>query len=146
MLQHILNLKIFIVVLLALLYQLSSFGQNTKEDSLLVNREMIKWEALKTKDFGSHAEWFSKDFISIGYLPNSGVYRTGFGDKVDFPAMEDYPAATFNLSGFKILDVTENVKIISYQADGPLNLYVTTIWVEQNSEWKTIFYQATKYK
>ena len=129
-----------------LLTQLSLFGQNNNDDTLLVNREKIKWEALKTKNFGAHVEWFTKDFISIGYLPDASVYRTGFGDNFTFPKIDDLPSAVFNLSGFKIVNASTEVKVISYQADGPLNLYVTTVWAKRDNDWKTVFYQATKYK
>jgi hypothetical protein len=133
------------LALLFILLQLSSFGQSS-DDSLLISREKVKWEALKTKNFGLHAEWFSKDFVSIGYLPNATVYRTGFGDNFVFPKMDDFPSAVFILSGFKIVNATTEVKVISYQSDGPLNLYVTTVWAKREGEWKTVFYQATKYK
>jgi len=128
------------------LTQLSVFGQSSNDDSLLINRENIKWEALKTKNFGAHSDWFAKDFVSIGYLPDASVYRTGFGDNVVFPKMDDFPTAIFVLSGFKIVNASTDAKVISYKADGPLNLYVTTVWAKRENEWKTVFYQATKYK
>jgi len=129
-----------------LLMQSSVFGQHNNDDTLLINREKVKWEALKTKNFGAHGDWFAKDFAAIGYLPDASVYRTGFGDKVSLPKMDDLPSAVFVLSGFKIVNASKDVKAISYQADGPLNLYITTIWAKRENEWKTVFYQATKYK
>ncbi len=134
------------VIVISLLLQSPLFAQSLSDDSLLVNRERIKWEALQTKNFGSHREWFAQDFVSIGYLPDAGVYRTGFGDKFVFPTMDELPSATFVLSGFKVVNASPEVKVISYQANGPLNLYVTTVWAMRNKEWKTVFYQATKYK
>jgi hypothetical protein len=74
------------------------------------------------------------------------VYRTGFGDDFAFPKMDDLPPAAFNLSGFKIVNAAKEVKIVSYKADGPLFLYVTSVWAKGDNEWKTFFYQATKYK
>ena len=129
-----------------LLIQSSLFGQSNNDDTLLINREKVKWEALKTKNFGAHVEWFAKDFAAIGYLPDASVYRTGFGDNFAFPKMDDLPSAVFILSGFKIVSASAEVKVISYKADGPLNLYVTTVWAKRDNEWKTVFYQATKYK
>ncbi|MDB5202765.1 MAG: hypothetical protein JWQ27_2174 [Ferruginibacter sp.] len=125
--------------------QLSVSAQN-QDDSLLVNRERAKWEALKTKSFGAHPEWFSREMISIGYLPNNMVYRTGFGDKISFPKMDEFPAADFTVSGFKIVNATADVKIVSYQAEGPISVYVTSVWARKDNEWKTVSYQATKYK
>ena len=124
----------------------SSFAQTTTADKLLISREKIKWEALQTKSFGTHREWFAKDFAAIGYLPDASVYRTGFGDKISLPKMDSLPAAVFVLSGFKVVNASGSVKVISYRADGPLNLYITTVWANRAGEWKTIFYQATKYK
>lgn len=128
------------------LLQLSSVGQSNNDDSLLISREHLKWEALKSKSFGTHGEWFAKDFAAIGYLPDASVYRTGFGDKKSLPKMDSLPAAAFVLSGYKIVNASADVKVISYRADGPLNLYITTVWANREGEWKTVFYQATKYK
>lgn len=115
-------------------------------DALLISREQQKWKALSTKSFGAHAEWFAEDFVSIGYLPDASVYRTGFGKQAEFPDMADFPAATFELSGFKTVDAAPGVKVLSYQADGPVNLYATTVWAKRKGQWKSVFYQATKYK
>lgn len=134
------------LVAILLLMQYAVLAQSNKDDTLLVSREKIKWEALQTKSFGAHRDWFAKDFKAIGYLPDASVYRTGFGDKLTLPKMDDLPAAVFVLSGFKVVNASAGVKVISYQADGPLNLYVTTVWAKRAGVWKTVFYQATKYK
>ena len=135
-----------ILLLVFTLFQVSVFGQSNKDDTLLISRETAKWEALSTKRFGKHREWFAQDFAAIGYLPDASVYRTNFGDAVTLPKMDDLPSAVFVLSGFKIVNASTDVKVISYRADGPLNLYVTTVWTKREGEWKTVFYQATKYK
>jgi hypothetical protein len=145
MFLHLKQYRLMLVIIFTV-FQLSSFAQTNNDDSLLISREKIKWEALKTKNFGAHGDWFAKDFISIGYLPDASVFRTGFGDKMVSPKMDDLPAAEFILSGLKIVNVSPEVKVISYQSDGPLNLYVTTMWAKRDNEWKTVFYQATKYK
>jgi hypothetical protein len=137
------------VFLLSILFYTASFAQNESSDSLLIGREKVKWEALKTGNFGLHDDWFAEDFASIGYMPDGSVYRmekanlakpTNPGEKGKLPA------AIFLLSNFKIINASENVRIITYQADGPINLYVTTTWSKRGDEWKTVFYQATKYK
>jgi hypothetical protein len=97
------------------------------------------------KSFGTHNDCFSKDFAAIGYLPDGSVYRTGFSDKISLPKMDSLPAAIFILSGFRVVNASTNVKVISYRANGPLNLFITTIWAIREREWKTVFYQATKY-
>lgn len=140
------NARSLALATFVLLLQSPVFAQSNNDDTLLINREKVKWEALQTKNFGAHREWFDKDFAAIGYLPDASVYRTGFGDKVSLPKMDDLPSAVFVLSGFKIVNASTEVKAISYQADGPLNLYVTTVWARRENEWKTVFYQATKYK
>ena len=137
---------VLLLLVIFLLPQSSLFGQNNNDDTLLVNREKVKWEALKSRTFAAHNEWFSKEMASIGYLPDASVYRTGFGDNFVFPKMDDLPPSTFILSGFKIVNASNEVKIVSYKADGPLFLYVTSIWAKRDNEWKTVFYQATKYK
>lgn len=118
-------------------------------DSLLIVREKIKWEALKTGQFGMNSQWFAPDFISIGYMPDGSVYRsekantarpTNPGEKAKLPP------ADFALSNFKIVTATSDVKVVTYQADGPLNLYATTTWAKRGAEWLSVFYQATKYK
>jgi len=137
---------VLLLLVIFLLPQSSLFGQNNNDDTLLVNREKVKWEALKSRTFAAHNEWFSKEMASIGYLPDASVYRTGFGDNFVFPKIDDLPPSTFILSGFKIVNASNEVKIVSYKADGPLFLYVTSIWAKRDNEWKTVFYQATKYK
>jgi hypothetical protein len=144
--SHLIKSYGLLLLVIFLLIQSSLYGQNNNDDSLLVNREKVKWEALKSKTFAANAKWFSKEMASIGYLPDASVYRTGFGDDFAFPKMDDLPPAAFNLSGFKIVNAAKEVKIVSYKADGPLFLYVTSVWAKGDNEWKTVFYQATKYK
>jgi hypothetical protein len=126
-----------------------SFAQNASVDSMLVDREKIKWEGLKTGNFGLHSDWFADDFTSIGYMPDGSVYRmekanvakpTNPGEK------RNLPTAVFFVSNFKVVNASETVRLITYQADGPINLYVTSVWSKRGNEWKTVFYQATKYK
>lgn len=136
-------------LLCLLVYSGSLAAQSGNPDTLLIKRELAKWEALKTANFGAHPEWYASDFVSIGYLPNASVYRTGTG-KSQTPTVAQskakFPAARFQVSGFTIVTASPTVKIITYQADGPLNLYVTTVWTRRNNEWKSVFYQATKYR
>jgi hypothetical protein len=129
-----------------LLLAQSSDAQSTNTDTLLIRREHVKWEALQTKSFAAHADWFAKDFAAIGYLPDASVYRMGFGDITGLPKMDSLPAAVFVLSGFKVINASADVKVISYRANGPLSLYITAVWANREGEWKTVFYQATKYK
>ncbi len=122
--------------------------KNSRIDSLLINWEKLKWEALSKGQFGLHNEWFAQDFSSIGYMPDGSVYRAEKRN-VSKPTNElekaKLPAADFALSNFKVVTASSEVKIVTYQADGPLNIYVTTTWVKRNNKWLTVFYQATKY-
>jgi hypothetical protein len=135
--------------MLNIIFYSTSFAQSNNVDSVLIDREHAKWEALKTGNFGLHSEWFADDFSSIGYMPDGSVYRMEKANlsKPTNPGEKNkLPAAVFILSGFKVVNVSESVRIITYQADGPLNLYVTSTWSKKGNDWKTVFYQATKYK
>lgn len=132
-----------------ILFYSACSAQKDTADSLLISRENTKWEALKTGNFGLHDDWFADDFSSIGYMPDGSVYRmekSNLSKPTNPGEKGKLPAAVFLLSNFKVVNASESVKIITYQADGPLNLYVTTVWSKRHNEWKTVFYQATKYK
>ena len=125
------------------------FAQGNEVDTLLINREKVKWEALKTGQFGMNHEWFAPDFVSIGYMPDGSVYKSGktnTSKPANAPEKDKLPPADFALSNFKVVNASPEVKIITYQADGPLNLYVTTAWSKRGKLWMTVFYQATRYK
>jgi hypothetical protein len=125
------------------------FAQSDNLDSMFIGREKAKWEALKTGNFGLHNEWFTDDFSSIGYMPDGSVYRmekSNLAKPTNPGEKGKLPAADFLLSNFKVINASETVRLVTYQADGPINLYVTSVWSKRGNEWKTVFYQATKYK
>ena len=132
-----------------ILFCIDSFAQSNNWDSILIDRENAKWEALKTGNFGLHSDWLAEDFSSIGYMPDGSVYRmekTNLSKPTNPGEKGTLPAAIFLLSNFKVVNASETVRLITYQADGPINLYVTSVWSKRGNEWKTVFYQATKYK
>ncbi len=66
---------------------ISLFAQNSL-DSLLITREQSKWDAFNNGDFGKYKSWFSENFFSIGYMPDTSVYRTQDNNKkVSNPGM-----------------------------------------------------------
>lgn len=124
-------------------------AQTESIDSMLIHREITKWEGLKTANFDLHPEWFIAELTSIGYLPDGSVYKSGEEQTHESGSLlepEKYPPADFKLSSFKVIHAGPQVCIVTYQADGPLQLYATTVWQLMDDEWKTIFYQATRYK
>jgi hypothetical protein len=63
-------------ILVALILATGALGQNiNKDDTILINKEKAKWEALKTGDLDMYNKWFADDFVSIGYMPDGSVYR-----------------------------------------------------------------------
>jgi hypothetical protein len=134
----------------ALILITNASAQNNKnEDTMLINKEKQKWEALKTGKLLMQNNWFADDFVSIGYMPDGSVYRTekkNLAKPTNAAEKRELPPAIFMLSNFKTITVSPGVKIITYQADGLVNLYATTTWVKRNNEWKSIFYQATRIK
>ena len=98
-----------------------------------------KWKSLKTGKMPS-GNWFAKDMQSIGYMPDGNVYHTIYDSEkkrfvkpVDTLAQVKLPAADFILSDFKVVTASADVKILTYQSDGPLNLYATTVWTKRRA-------------
>ena len=123
----------------------------TKTDSLLISYEQVKWDAIRTGDHSVIIDWMSEDFFNIGYLPDGSVFRSGKESKPKAASsatagMKELPKADFQLSDFKVITATKDVKIVSYIAKGPLNIYATTTWVRRQKNWKSVFYQATAFK
>lgn len=120
-------------------------------DSLLVRQEKLKWLALSRGEFGQHPEWLTADFMNIGYLPDGTVMRYRQGAQVANPGQAPnkrlkLPPATFAVSDFHVLTASPEVRIVTYQARGPMSLFVSSTWVKQGESWKTLFYQATAFK
>jgi hypothetical protein len=99
------------------------------------------------------SDWFAKDMLSIGYSPDGSVYHTVYNpQKQTFTKANDslttvkLPPATFVLSNFKVLSPSADVKIVTYQSDGPIHIYATTVWNKRGDKWQSVFYQATKYR
>jgi len=141
-----------ILVLLSLMVGSSKiFAQQASVDSILIKNEMLKWKALSKGEFGSLKELFTDNFFHIGYMPDSSINRYQKGRKIPNPARDftkkiNLPPADFSLSDFNIVTASDDVKIISYIAKGPLDLFVSSAWVKKPEGWKTVFYQATAYK
>ena len=154
MCNSFLTLRRLVIFSCAQFFCLLVFAQDDNVDSMLVSREKQKWEALATGEPNPAAkDWFAKDMHSIGYMPDGTVYRTLYNsEKQSFTKSKDslaevkLPKATFVLSDFTVISPTADVKIVTYQSDGPIHLYATTVWHRRNDKWESIFYQATKYK
>jgi hypothetical protein len=144
--------RVFIgqTLLLGMLTTMRLAAQSLPVDSLLVRQEKLKWQALSRGEFGKHPEWMTADFMNIGYLPDGTVMRYRKGEQVPNPGQApgkklSLPPATFAVSDFHVLTASPDVRIVTYQARGPLNLFVSSTWVRQGSVWKTLFYQATAF-
>ena len=122
----------------------------TSTDSMLIKYEQQKWDAMRTGDYSLLQDWMSDDFFNIGYMPDGSVYRYQKKKIAVAPVnkkdMKELPIADFKLSDFKVVTATKDVKIVTYIARGPLNLYITTTWAKRQKNWKSIFYQATAFK
>jgi hypothetical protein len=122
----------------------------TNIDSMLIKREMDKWASIG-KGVSKPPNWMGDDFFGIGIMPDSSVYRSRNGKQVANPGVKTrknliLPPADFKLSDFQVMTPVENTKIVSYIADGPVNVFATTVWVNKGNEWRSVFYQATPYK
>ena len=122
----------------------------TSTDSMLIRYEQQKWDAMRTGDYSILQDWMSDDFFNIGYMPDGSVYRYQKKKKAAVPInkkeMKELPKADFKLSNFKVITATKEVKIVTYIAKGPLNLYITTTWAKRQKNWKSVFYQATAFQ
>lgn len=141
----------YVLFILIFFYTTPLFAQKLlNTDSLLISYEQKKWDAMRTGNYSLLQDWMSDDFFNIGYMPDGSVYRYQKKKTRQAPAktneMKELPKANFQLRDFKVITATKDVKIVTYIANGPLNLYITTTWAKRQKNWKSVFYQATAFK
>ncbi len=70
-------------------------------------------------------------------MPDTSVYRTQDNNKkvlnsgMPLVYNKPFPKAVFNLSDFHVLSPSEDVKIVTYIANGFLDLFATSVWTKK---------------
>ena len=122
-----------------------SNGKSAAKNSLaetLIAREKQKWESLANGRWLELKDWFSEDFVSIGYQPDGSVKMTNKAES--FAAAGALPAdIKFVLSDFRIVSADKKNAVVTYQAAGPIKVQATSHWTKRGKNWQTVFYQAT---
>lgn len=112
-------------------------------DTLLIEREKQKWQALESGKWTSVADWFDEHFIAISYgvmgSPKMTNKAQTFAVNPRLP-----PGVGFALKDFKVIRANGETSVVTYLARGPVAFYASSVWVKRDGEWKTIFYQATR--
>ncbi len=139
--------KIVIVLTLLSIISACSPGSNTmgpKEiESMLTKKEQEKWDLFAEGDIATASELYADDFINLGFTP-TGMVRQNKKEAFDMLAQVPPMPGSISLTDFLVVHGDDRSAVVSYKVAAPFgNLFVSSVWVERNGEWKTVFYQAS---
>jgi hypothetical protein len=108
-------------------------------DSLLEKLERAKWLAIETAD--SEQRSSSAPPQPRGQHGQSQSASTG-----NLPATistsPDLPLGHVTISDFQVQTPSPDIKILTYKAEEPVNLFVSSTWIKRNGIWETQHYQT----
>lgn len=112
-------------------------------DAEIQRLETSKWNPTTTRD--AYLGLFAEDFVSVEYGSDvqGGVHRKTRADVFSAPPL---PPAEFELSDWRFVHADPHVFIVSYRVKGlsfPWQAYATSVWVNREGRWQTVFYQAS---
>ncbi|HEX6642642.1 MAG TPA: nuclear transport factor 2 family protein [Thermoanaerobaculia bacterium] len=114
-------------------------------DAEIQRLETSKWNPSTLGSREAFMALFADDFVSVEYGSDvqGGVHRKTRADVFSAPPL---PPAQFELSDWRFVHADPHVFIVSYHVDGisfPWQAYATSVWVQRDGRWQTVFYQAS---
>jgi hypothetical protein len=119
--------------------------QTTTSDAELQRLELSKWDPASAGRPEAFLALFADDFVSVEYGTDvqGGVHRRTRADVFSGPPTAP---AKFELSDWRFVHADPHVYIVSYRVNGvsfPWQAYATSVWVQREGRWQTVFYQAS---
>jgi len=112
-------------------------------ETMLIAKEQQKWDMFSQGNFAAVSELYADDFINVGFTP-TGMVRQNKKDAFDMLAQVPPMPGEISLTDFLVVHGDDHSAVVSYKVAVPFgNLYVSSVWVERNGDWKTVFYQAS---
>lgn len=144
---HAIRIAPLVLIAVLAFSAMAEVGGSSGDDAL-ITLEQRKWNP---KAFSSREEFvalFADDFVSVGDGTDisGGVERKTRTEVFSGPP---HPAASFELSDFKVVHPNSDVAIVSYKVTGKSfawRAYVTSVWARRQGKWTTVFYQASTAK
>jgi hypothetical protein len=114
-------------------------------DAEIQRLETSKWNPSSLGGRDAFMSLFADDFVSVefGSDVQGGVHRKTRADVFSAPPL---PPAQFELSDWRFVHADPHVFIVSYHVNGvsfPWQAYATSVWVQRDGKWQTVFYQAS---
>jgi hypothetical protein len=140
---------VFLAVLLFLAAGCATTPRSTvASDAEIKELESSKWNPSTLGGRDAFMALFADDFVSVEYGTDvqGGVHRKTRADVFSAPPL---PPAQFELSDWRFVHADPHVFIVSYHVNGlsfPWEAYATSVWVNRDGRWQTVFYQATTTK
>ena len=127
---------------------LTLIWQTAAVDELTVKRfqdlETVIWDALANGDREADLQMLTEDFV--------GVYPSGFAARADHAdqLLGGPSIAAFEIEEGRILVIGASAVMFSYRASfvryglsSPEAMYVSSLWVERDGQWRNVFSQDT---
>jgi len=139
--------KIVIVITLLSVISACSPGSNTMSakdiETMLIKKEQQKWDLFGQGNIAAASELYTDDFINVGFTP-AGMVRQNKKEAFDMLAQVPPMPGGISLTDFLVVHGDGHSAVVSYKVAAPFgNLFISSVWVERNGEWKTVFYQAS---
>lgn len=120
-------------------------GRVAASDAEIQTLETSKWNPSQLSGRDAFLALFAEDFVSVEYGSDvqGGVHRKTRADVFSEPPL---PPAEFELSDWRFIHADPHVFIVSYRVRGisfPWQAYATSVWVQRDGRWQTVFYQAS---
>jgi hypothetical protein len=120
-------------------------GPVAATDTEIQRLESSKWNPALSVGRDAFLALFAQDFVSVEYGSDvqGGVHRKTRADVFSGPPL---PPAEFELSDWRFIHADRHVFIVSYRVKGisfPWQAYATSVWVQRDGRWQTVFYQAS---
>jgi len=138
-----------IVIILTMLSVISACNprsntMNAQEiESMLIKKEQQKWDLFGQGNIAAASELYADDFVNLGFTP-AGMVRQNKKEAFDMLAQVPPMSGGIALTDFLVVHGDSHSAVVSYKVAAPFgNLFVSSVWVERNGEWKTVFYQAS---
>ena len=137
---------VIILVLLSIISACSPQGTTMSPqevESMLIAKEQQKWDLFGQGNIATASKLYADDFINLGFTP-AGMVRQNKQEAFDMLAQVPPMPGGVSLTDFLVVHGDDQSAVVSYKVAAPFgNLFVSSVWVERNGEWKTIFYQAS---
>ena len=136
-------LRLFVLLVLTV-YAGPVLGQERKPDVKNLEKDLVElekkaWEGVKNSDPNAMKMLLTEDFLEV----------TESGRRNLQEALKAYeqpsPFKTYELSEFKVISLSKNSAVLSYQAklDSAGSSYVCAVYVNRGQGWKLAHWQAT---